>query len=495
MDNNIKIQGFGLTDVGKNRSSNEDTYFYGEIWDEQHVLALTIDGCGGHKGGAEAARITREAVLQYLHENAGESKEGILKKALVFANNKVNGIRRQKAELSDMCCVATAALVCLNEENLYLAHVGDTRIYASLDGRIIKLSHDHSPVGRDEERGYISETEAMNSPFRNVIERAVGEKYLQEDTDYIEYETFPITAGLTWMLCSDGLCDMITSARMSDILRDDVPLQQKAERLVAAANEAGGKDNITVVIFQAEGEDSSKAEDVMDYYATKLNPERTPDFNSILDDIIVPSLGQEEGMYEENTPSSEEADKKVETSEETTPVGDIIENTADIPPTEPDMTGKEKQNSISEGPVQAELETAKEVVETDQQAEEKTPEPETPVENPELKEATEEEEQNVKVQDIPQASASSRNSINKMIQFIIWLFLIVGVVGSVIAYRSYRQRKAEEFNESIRQELLKRDLYNANDSIRPDTTDSANIKVSAAYNGEPNDSIEQKDNE
>lgn len=491
MDNNIKIQGIGLTDIGKNRSSNEDTYFYGEIWDEQHVLALTIDGCGGHKGGAEAARITRDAVLQYLNENAGESKEGILKKALVFANNKVHEIRRQKAELSDMCCVATAALVCLNEENLYLAHVGDTRIYASLNGRIIKLSHDHSPVGRDEELGYITETEAMNSPYRNVIERAIGEKHLQEDTEYIEYETFPITAGLTCMLCSDGLCDMITSARMSDILSDDVSLQQKAERLVAAANEAGGKDNITVVIFQTEGEDSSKAEDVMDYYATKLNPERTPDFNSILEDVVVSSLESEEGKYEEDTPSAEESDKRVEEDEETTPVGDIKENTADIPPTEPDMTEKENLDSVTEEPIQAEQETAKEVVEADEQTEEKTPEPETSAENPEPQETTEEVKE-IQVRKIPQTGASPKKNINKMIQFIIWLFLVVGVVGSVIAYRSYRQRKAEEFNESIRQELLKRDLYNVNDSISPVTTDSVDIKVSNANNSEPNDSIEQR---
>lgn len=301
MDTRLTIQGVGVTDVGKKRTGNEDAFYCNMIWDDRHMLAMAIDGCGGYKGGAVCSALTRDAMVEYMTSHADDNRDELLKRAIVYANNKVIKARSQDEALRQMCCVATAVLVDLDNYTMQMAHVGDSRLYASIEGRIIKLSHDHSPVGNDEEEGRITEAEAMSHPHRNVISRAVGEQRLTDDTTYIEYTEYPIAEGLTWLLCSDGLCDMITSAEMNDILCSEGSLQDKAERLVAAANEAGGKDNITVVLLQTEGGNLKQAGAMMDYYASRINPDRTPDYSSLL---LNTTMGSASDDYEE-IPSDE----------------------------------------------------------------------------------------------------------------------------------------------------------------------------------------------
>ena len=291
MDGRLKIQIAGITDVGQKRSHNEDTFFCGTVWDDNHVLAIVIDGCGGHKGGAEAARLTQVGMLQYLNGQVPGDSGLLLKKALVHANNLVHGRRKEVRSLCEMCCVATAVIVDLDTRTLHMVHVGDTRLYASYDGRIIKLSHDHSPIGREEEMGIFTEIQAMNHPCRNIIERAVGLRELDDDTSYIEQGRFTIAAGLTWLLCSDGLSDMCTSAQISDILREDRPLPQIAWQLVEAANEEGGKDNITVAILRAEGKAPSDAPEVMNSYARMLDPQWKPDIRPVKRQKMRPECG------------------------------------------------------------------------------------------------------------------------------------------------------------------------------------------------------------
>jgi len=269
----LNIQTTGMTDTGKVRDGNEDAFFAGQLADGRWVLALVVDGCGGYRGGAKAAKMTRNAIRRHLQPlDAGNAAEN-LKQAVIAANNKVHEERFNHPQFKRMCCVATAILVDRQEKVMHMAHVGDSRLYVCHDRRIIKLSHDHSPVGREEEIGVLTETEAMNHPCRNVIERSIGVKRLDSDTEYIEIRTFPLTGGLKILLCSDGLCDMITSAQINDIVRLEIPLEETARKLVEAANEAGGRDNITVVLLRTEGEDTEKALDRMNHYAAMLKPQ------------------------------------------------------------------------------------------------------------------------------------------------------------------------------------------------------------------------------
>jgi hypothetical protein len=132
-----------------------------------------------------------------------------------------------------------------------MAHVGDTRLYQYANGTLTKLSHDHSLVGYREEIGELTEEEAMKHPQRNVIGRDVGSSLLEGNGgNHIEAETFPLIPNSFLMLCSDGLCDMLTSEQMKVELRKEVPVNKRVELLIRAANKAGGRDNITVVMVE-----------------------------------------------------------------------------------------------------------------------------------------------------------------------------------------------------------------------------------------------------
>lgn len=282
MSMKFEIHSTGISDTGKKRTGNEDMFHCDKLWDDRYHLAVLIDGCGGYQGGKVCAEMTLQGILDYLNEHRESNKAALLKKAVVYANNLIHERRALEPELQRMCCVATAVLVEAEKKCFHLVHVGDTRLYAYADGRIIKLSHDHSPVGREEEQGVLTEVEAMHHRHRNIIERAIGEKFLEEDTSYLETETFPMEGGLQWLLCSDGLTDMVTTAEITDILGKEIPLQEKAAALVDAANMEGGKDNITLVIIQAEGGSPENAKFMMNHYSNRLNNNQEPDFESIL---------------------------------------------------------------------------------------------------------------------------------------------------------------------------------------------------------------------
>jgi len=430
MDTRLTIQGTGMTDVGKKRTGNEDTYYCGTIWDERYMLALVVDGCGGYKGGAEAARITRDSMLEYLETNPSGDRLSLLKSALVYANNKVYDARNAEDGLEEMCCVATAVLLDAEQERMVMVHVGDTRLYASIEGRIIKLSHDHSPVGRYEEEGVLSESEAMSHPDRNVIERAVGVDFLDEDTTYIEQVEFPITSGLTFLLCSDGLCDMVSSAVMNDILGSDADLQQKVASLVDAANDAGGKDNITVVVLHTDGKDGTQAWDMMNRYSTIMNPDRKPDNSNSLKNFTMKSIsGHSDGeMDDDSEPDTESEAGQVEPF-------DTESATAQLP-------DKEKP-----------LETAQDITETASNDTE-----ETGTGGPSFEQEQKDIEEEVPDNSTVNADKSSPRK-RKFLFIIVWLLLATGVVAGVVAYRGYQDKLIEQRNESIRERIRVRNLY------------------------------------
>lgn len=250
MKNRENIRFCGLTDTGKRRTNNEDA-FVAEKLDDKTVLAVVIDGVGGYEGGEVAAEIAQKEIPSYLKEfNRGERLE-LLKQAVVCANNAIFDRRQLDTARPNMSCVLTSALIDADRKVIDMVHVGDTRMYQYHYGELLKISHDHSYVGYCEEIGELTEEQAMHHPRRNEISRAVGEeRHRVSDQSFLETVEHPLLSDSILLLCSDGLTDLVTSAQIVSVLEQDVSLEEKTKQLINAANEAGGKDNITVVLVE-----------------------------------------------------------------------------------------------------------------------------------------------------------------------------------------------------------------------------------------------------
>ncbi|RFZ84513.1 serine/threonine-protein phosphatase [Mucilaginibacter terrenus] len=240
---------FGLTDTGKVRSNNEDTFIATRL-DKSLVLASVIDGVGGYNGGEVAAAIAREQILDHLSETK-ENFVFAMIEAIRKANSAITAKKQEVKELDSMACVATLAVTDIPNNLFYYAHVGDTRLYLLRDGSLVKISKDHSFVGFLEDSGRISEREAMDHPKRNEINKALGfSSQIDADDSFIETGQSPFLPGDMLLLCSDGLTDMVDKGEITNIITQPIPLAEKAGKLIQAANKNGGHDNITVVLVQ-----------------------------------------------------------------------------------------------------------------------------------------------------------------------------------------------------------------------------------------------------
>lgn len=250
MQKKSSIALLGKSNVGRVRTNNEDAFVAQALWDKTAYLAVAIDGVGGYEGGEVAAAIAQKAIPDYLSASANGERVELLKQAVTAANNAIAEAREADPAHSQMSCVLTAALIDVEQMQISMAHVGDSRLYRYHKGELKKLSHDHSLIGYREEIGDLTEEEAMHHPQRNVIGRDVGsQKHKANDDDFIEAEVFPMMPNTTLLLCSDGLTDMITSATIAAILGRQGSLENKVDALIKAALDAGGKDNVTVVLF------------------------------------------------------------------------------------------------------------------------------------------------------------------------------------------------------------------------------------------------------
>lgn len=259
MKNKEKLMYCGLSDMGRQRTNNEDAYVAEQL-DENTILAVAIDGVGGYEGGEVAAEIAKTEIPKYLHEYQNGERIELLKQAVISANNAIYDQRQIDVARPNMSCVLTSAIVDKGRKVIDMVHVGDTRLYQYHHGNLRKLSHDHSLIGYREEVGDLSEEEAMHHPQRNVISRDVGSgKHGVEDRDFLEAEEFPLLPNSTLLLCSDGLTDLITSKQIVAILEQKLPIEKKVQALIDAANNAGGKDNITVVLMEYQAEEEEIA--------------------------------------------------------------------------------------------------------------------------------------------------------------------------------------------------------------------------------------------
>jgi protein phosphatase len=230
------------TDIGRVREGNEDSYLVDE------PLFAVADGMGGHKGGDVASQLALETL-------EAAFREGTLPLAeqLRDANNAVFARSQEDSAVSGMGTTLTAVVVDAGE--LHLAHVGDSRAYLLRAGQLRQLSEDHTLVQRMVKSGEITAAEAEVHPHRNVLTRALG---TEPDVE-VDEEDVALLDGDRLLLCSDGLTGMVTEEQILAILSAAPDPQDAADRLVRAANRAGGVDNITVVVIDVEADQADGA--------------------------------------------------------------------------------------------------------------------------------------------------------------------------------------------------------------------------------------------
>ncbi|TCC90072.1 serine/threonine-protein phosphatase [Pedobacter frigiditerrae] len=241
---------FGLTDTGKTRDNNEDSFIVQPINGEQYILAAVIDGVGGYHGGEVAAAIAKEEMMRQFIARPKDPISQIID-AFRETNRLIVAKKETEKELSEMACVATLVLADIENNQFYYGHVGDTRLYLLRDGSLVKISKDHSFVGFLEDSGRLDEVAAMQHPKRNELNKAIGfSDQITNVESYIETGQSPFLPGDTLLLCSDGLTDMVNKQDITSLLMQGDRLAKKADNLIALANENGGRDNITVVLLQ-----------------------------------------------------------------------------------------------------------------------------------------------------------------------------------------------------------------------------------------------------
>ena len=239
---------YGGTDTGKQRDNNEDAFIAFYSSDHQHVIAAVIDGVGGYEGGEIAAAIAQEVLTEHF-KAVQPDLTAQMKEAIYQTNERIYAESLKNPEFDHMACVLTLAVADPANNSFSYAHVGDTRLYLFRDNSLVKVTRDHSFVGFLEDSKRISEEEAMNHPKRNEINKALGfEPNIRPIENYIETGISPFLPGDILLLCSDGLSDLLNRQEIIFILEKEVSLAVKVKNLIEAANDAGGKDNITAVL-------------------------------------------------------------------------------------------------------------------------------------------------------------------------------------------------------------------------------------------------------
>ncbi|HZV72910.1 MAG TPA: Stp1/IreP family PP2C-type Ser/Thr phosphatase [Conexibacter sp.] len=229
---------FEKSDTGRQRRANEDSFFV------RAPLFVVADGMGGAQAGEVASRLAAETFASGLPDD-GTSEER-LETRVRDANRRIHEISQEDRALNGMGTTITAAY--LDADELALAHVGDSRAYLLRDGELTRLTRDHTLVEELVRRGELTEQEAAEHPQRSIITRALGP---EPDVD-IDLHTHRVQDGDVLLLCSDGLTSMVPEPEVAGILRGASGLGAAGRALVAAANDAGGRDNITVVLFRIE---------------------------------------------------------------------------------------------------------------------------------------------------------------------------------------------------------------------------------------------------
>ncbi len=235
----------GKTDIGLRRKNNEDIFHT----DAKSDFFLVADGMGGAAAGEIASRIFLNAAMNIIADNSERTQQQavtLIKKVYTAAHRDILHNVEQHPENSGMGC--TAELLIFHATGFVLGHIGDSRTYRLRRNNFKQITKDHSLVQEQLNQGIITPEQARNHKMRNVILRALG---INEEIalDVIKGKLFP---GDIFLLCSDGLSDMVDDDFIFSILTKTIPLPQKTELLIDAAKNAGGRDNITVTLVELE---------------------------------------------------------------------------------------------------------------------------------------------------------------------------------------------------------------------------------------------------
>lgn len=267
LGDSAKLVIYGVSDVGQMREHNEDNI----AWDKDLGLVIVADGMGGHNAGEVASEIAVKRIQEALRDVIDPDIQGshsielndAVREAIVYANDEINREARENFAYNGMG--TTVVLTLFQDDRVISAHVGDSRTYRLRGDKLEQLTTDHSLVQEMVDNGYLSQEEAQLSASRNLITRALG----IAETVEVDVTEAKIDYGDVYLMCSDGLTDLVSDEEILNLLRDyrsetdSCNLEEAAKALVALANDKGGKDNISVVLvcLQQAFSDSSGLED------------------------------------------------------------------------------------------------------------------------------------------------------------------------------------------------------------------------------------------
>lgn len=242
----------GQTDKGLVRAINQDAYYM----DEEGRFFIVADGMGGHAAGQEASRIAQETIRHCLDTGLkdGEPPEELLERAFHSANRAILADQVEHPENADMGTTAVAILLPPSDRDipskLWCANLGDSRIYRFRDHRLEQITEDDTWVAQAVKAGALQADEARLHPWRHVLSQCLG----REEMGEVELCALEVEAGDRLLLCSDGLTEELSDERIAEELAATDDCQEAAERLIQAAKDEGGRDNITVILVKLANE-------------------------------------------------------------------------------------------------------------------------------------------------------------------------------------------------------------------------------------------------
>jgi protein phosphatase len=253
-----------MTDVGRQRHTNEDNFY------EDPPLFAVADGMGGAQAGEVASEMAINEFVENRDTNAAAEKQ--LEQIAQAANRKIFDMAQSDSRRAGMGTTLTAAMV--DGQYVAVGHVGDSRLYLYRNGKIERMTRDHSLVEEFVRQGKLTPEQAEKHPQRSVITRALG----PESSDDVDTYRIPARDGDVFLLCSDGLSGMVADGNMATILGEGKALSETAKKLIEAANDNGGRDNITAVLFRIEDDGASdpRASMPTDTYDTIAGDQEAP---------------------------------------------------------------------------------------------------------------------------------------------------------------------------------------------------------------------------
>ncbi len=253
----LSLEYFSATDTGRARNNNEDSVaLY-----EPASLVVLADGMGGYNAGEVASNMVTSFIQnelgRWLEEAAGNATDSDVRRAMDICVDNANRAIFNASNSNPQCAGMGTTLVvgAFRENRLLMGHVGDSRAYRFRAGKLTQITHDHSLLQEQLDAGLITPEQAMYSSNKNLVTRAVG----VEDTVLLETHLHDVMPGDLYLLCSDGLSDMLVDDSIAQVLQSrDSPAEQGAA-LIEAANLAGGKDNIAVILVRVRGQTPSRS--------------------------------------------------------------------------------------------------------------------------------------------------------------------------------------------------------------------------------------------